>query len=303
MKTRIFLNAIGVCSLMAGFSAQAALLNLGQNSSSPFYSDFTANGLDVNYVYTGTSSSGTGTFTASDPYSGGSLQTEDEGYTSSSESPGTFGAYNHTPFTGSYSITADISYNNGVATLTSGTFSIYGGLPGIPGSTSSTLLLSGNLVAGGGGSAFGYVDNSAGLTQGKYDEFDFLINLSSVTGNSEIEADFLKSLGGEAGIILHADFDATGHTAIVNHVPTTIYNYNNGSTTTTANSTSTTYAGFDGNWNQSFANPVAEGNADTFVPEPAMYSGAASIAALTGAIFIRRRSDNSGRREDAAKKA
>lgn len=287
---------------MAGFSTQAALLNMEQNQSSPYYSDFEANQLDVNYAYTaGTSSSGTGIFTANDPYSGGSLVTEGDSYTSSSKSPGTFGAYNQTSFTGSYSVTADISYNNGVATLTSGTFSIYGGLPGVPGSTPSTLLLSGSLVAGAGGSAFGYVDNSAGLTQGKYDTFDFLINLNSLAGNSEIEADFLKSLGGEAGIILHASFDATGHTAIVNNKPTTVYNYNNGSTTTTANSTSTTYQGFDGNWNQSFANPAAAGFADTFVPEPAIYSAAASIAALAGVIFIRRRSDNLGQSEAVKK--
>ena len=288
MKTKQFLNVAGLCTIMAGFSAQAALLGLQSYQNGPFYSNFENNQLDVNYVYSGTSTSGSGVFTVSDPYQGGSLVTEGESYTSGSKAPGTSGAYNQTGFTGSYSLSANISYNNGVATLTGGTFDIYGSL--FSGGTPSTLLLQGNLVTGAGGSAFGYVNNSAGLTQGKYDEFDFLINLKSITGNAAIVSDFLKYIGGDGGIILNSVFDATGHTAIVGGKPTTVYNYNNGSTATSANLTSTNYQGFDGLWNQNFANEAGQGYANTFVPEPARFSAMASLAAAAaGLVFGRRR--------------
>ena len=287
MKTKQFLNVAGLCTIMAGFSAQAALLGLQSYQNGPFYSNFENNQLDVNYVYSGTSTSGSGVFTVSDPYQGGSLVTEGESYTSGSKAPGTSGAYNQTGFTGSYSLTANISYNNGAATLTGGTFDIYGSL--FSGGTPSTLLLQGNLVTGAGGSAFGYVNNSAGLTQGKYDEFDFLINLKSITGNAAIVSDFLKYIGGDGGIILNSVFDATGHTAIVGGKPTTVYNYNNGSTATSANLTSTNYQGFDGLWNQNFANEAGQGYANTFVPEPARFSAMASLAAAAGLVFGRRR--------------
>jgi hypothetical protein len=151
------------------------------------------------------------------------------------------------------------------------------------------------------------VDHTGSMTAGEYNEFDFLINLSSLTGNSGIESDFLKSLGGEGGVILNAAFDYGHKTGPGNSVVN--YYYNNGATTTSAQLTSGTftangtYQGFQGDWNQSFANPLTAGVADTFVPEPAMYSAAASMAALAGVIFIRRRSDNLGRPGCAAKKA
>jgi len=292
MKTRQFVNVASLCSMLAGVSAQAALINgFGPNSSSPYYSDFEANQLDVNYVYSGNSASGTGVFTVSNPYLNSSLVTEGDSYTSSSKSPGTMGAYNQTGFSGDYVLTANISYNNGVATLTGGSFDVYGSLLG---GTASSLLLSGSLVAGAGGSEFGYVDHTATRSTGEYNQFQFLINLKTVSGNPAIVADFLKNLGGEGGISLNAAFDYTGHTVLQGgNPPTTVYNYNNGSTATTANLTSTTYQGFNGLWDQNFANPMAAPVADSFVPEPSFYSVAASLAVLVSLPSFRRKANRS----------
>lgn len=282
MNLKTFFLAMGAGAV--GLSTHAALLNLGQYESGPYYSDFSTYGLDVNYAYTGNSSSGTGVFTVSDEYSGGSLAVAGETYTGGSQAPGTQGKDNGN-FSGSYSLTADISYNNGVATLTSGTFDIYGALMG---GTASSLLLSGNLETGAGSVAFGYVDHTATMTSGEYNQFDFLINLGSLTGNSQIVRDFLQSMGGTGGIILEAGFDY-GHTGILNGKPGIVYNANNDSTATTANVTYSTYQGFDGYWDQSFANQAGLGQANTFVPEPAAYPWGASIAALMACACSARR--------------
>lgn len=276
MKTKQFLKVAGLGSMLAGFSTQAALLGLQAYQTGPYYSDFSTSGLDVNYVYTPSSStSGIGTFTVSNPYNGsGGLITKPDNYTSGTLAPGTLGADNGN-FNGTYSLSATIAYNNGVATLTQGTFAIVGSLPG----GISGTLLQGNLVTGVGGTAFGYVNNTTGMTAGEYNEFDFLINLSSLTGNSAIEADFLKSLDGTGGIILNAGFS---------YGPG-VYQANNGAIVNTANVGSTSYQGFEGFWNQSFANPLAAGSANTFVPEPAIWPTAASLAAFAALALLRRK--------------
>lgn len=241
-----------------GLSAHAALLNFGPYQSGPYYSNFASSGLDVNYVYTGNSSSGTGVFTVSDPYSANAIVTKGGDYTSGADAPGTHGAYNQTPYTGSYSLTADISWNGSAATLTGGSFDVYGNL--FSGGTTSSLLLSGSLKTGAGGAAFGYENPGSA----NYNEFDFLINLSSLTGNSEIMEDFLQSMGGTGGIIINANFDSANHNTEI------------GGTSVNASGAEA----FNGYWDQSFANPLAQGTADTFVPEPASYTWWASIAAL-----------------------
>ena len=275
MNFKRFFLVLGMGAI--GLSAHAALLNFSQYQTGPYYSDFTANDLDVNYVYTGNSSSGAGVFTVSDVYNSGSTVPEQDTYSAGSQAPGTHGL-NNGNFTGSYSITADISWNGSVATLTGGTFDIYGALMG---GTASSVLLSGSLRTGVGSSAFGYVDHTATMTTGEYNEFDFLINLSSLSGNSQIVQDFLQSMGGTGGIIVNAGFDYTKNGPF--------FLYNNGSTTTTANLDSTTYQGFQGLWDQNFANPAGGGQANTFVPESAAYPWGASIAALMAcACSVRR---------------
>lgn len=275
-----------------GLSAHAALLNLGQYQTGPYYSDFTANNLDVNYVYTGNSSSGTGVFKVSDSYSSGALNTAGDTYTSGADAPGSHGSFKNAPFTGSYSLTADISWNGSVATLTSGNFDISGTLMG---GTASSVLLTGSLKTGAGSSAFGFVDHTATMTTGEYNEFDFLVNLGSLSGNTELLQDFLQSMGGTGGIRINANFDYTGHLSSSK----TVYNVNNGSTTTTINEIPppTTYGGFQGYWDQSFANPLNAGTADTFVPEPKAYPWGASIAALTACACCARRTWPFARRQ------
>jgi hypothetical protein len=265
------------------FSGHAALLTFDQ--SGPFYSNFATYGLDVNYVYSGTTSSGTGVYTVSSPYSSSSLVANNtDTYVAGSSAPGTHGASNGS-FSGIYSLTANISYNNGVASLTGGTFDIYQG-------STSTILLSGNLVLGAGSSAFGFVDHTATMSTGEYNEFDFLIDLNSLAGNQQMVEDFLKGFGGtEGGIQINAGFDY-GHVS----GGKTVYNYNNGSKTTTANviPPASSYEGFDGIWNHSFANPLAAGTADTFVPEPVVYPVAASAVALAGVVLVRRKNGRVG---------
>jgi hypothetical protein len=283
MNTIRFLSAALAGSLVACAQSQAALLGLNPDKTSPVYADFTANNLDVNYVYSGTSSTGTGTFTVSDPYSSGSLVNEVESYFSSSQSPGTLGAYHNTSFNGSYTISANIQNNNGVISLQGGTFTVRGDLIGGAGH-SGDVLLQGSLKTGAGGTAFGYVDPGKPLTAGTYNEFDFLIDLSSLTGNAAIVADFLKNVGGTGDIILDANFDY-GHKV----GPQTLFSGNNGSTTTTAATTSSTYVGFNGNWNQSFSNPLGAGVSDSFVPEPSAYALAGAVMALLGLASVRRK--------------
>lgn len=128
------------------------------------------------------------------------------------------------------------------------------------GGTSSSVLLSGTLKTGTGGAAFGYEDPGSA----NYNEFDFLINLGSLTGNSLIMEDFLQSMGGVGGIIINANFNSANHNTVISG--------------TTVNASGA--EAFNGNWDQSFANPLAQGTADTFVPEPAAYPWWASIAAL-----------------------
>jgi hypothetical protein len=264
MNLKQFFLVIGSGAI--GISTHAALLNLGEYQNGPFYSNFASSGLDVNYVYTGNSSSGTGVFTVSDPESNNNIVSKSGAYTSGADAPGTHGAYNATPYTGSYSLTADISWNGSVARLTGGTFAVDGTLMG---GTASSVLLSGSLETGVGGAAFGFENPGSA----NFNEFDFLINLGSLTGNSEILQDFLQSMGGTGGIIINANFNSANHNSTI------------GGTTVNASGAEA----FNGNWDQSFANPEAAGTADSFVPEPAAYPFGASIAALAACAGCARR--------------
>jgi hypothetical protein len=266
MNFRKFYVAMGLGSGAIGLSAQAALLNFGQFQSGPYYSDITSSGVDVNYAYTGNASAGTGVFTVSDPLSANNVVTKSGAYTSGASAPGTHGADIAKGYTGSYSLTADISWNGSVATLTSGSFSINGNLMG---GTTSSLLLSGTLETGVGGAAFGYENPGSA----NFNEFDFVINLGSLTGNSQIVSDFLEGVGKFGGIIINANFNSAFHNSTIS-----------GTTVNAAGAEA-----FNGNWDQNFANPEASGTADTFVPESAAYPWGASIAALIACTGCARR--------------
>lgn len=234
MKVSIFIGAMGIALTSANLSSQAALLVTGQNTSSPYYADFTSTGLSVSYNYN--TSTEIGTFTATD--SGNK-----EAYTSGSLSPGTHGVYNSTGFDGSYSLTATIQDINGNWEVTGGSLTVKGNLF-VPGSSSDIgdLLLSANLKTG---------MNTIGYGTSGTKEFDFLFTVTG--GNSSILQDFFGANQGQGAVILE-----------------------------TGPSTYTDLA-------HSFSNTGA-GQADTFVPEPAVYSWAVSVAALLGIAFTFRKS-------------
>lgn len=192
MKTKHFFAVVGVCSMAGAFSAEGALLGLVPPSGSPYYADFTTEGLDVTYSYN--SQTGVGTFHASsktDPSTGNA-------YTSGSSSPGTHGSDDATGFSGYFTLDASITRGTGGQwEVSSGTVDIYGQLPGVTTSPSS-LLFAGTLKSGVGN--FGY--GAAGAQ-----EFDFLFTTAAQdsdgnSANSEILQDFFGAGSGQGGIIL-----------------------------------------------------------------------------------------------------
>lgn len=237
MKVPIFLRAMGFALAVTSLPSQAALLVTGQNPSSPYYADFNASGLSVSYNYN--TSTGIGTFTASDSGS-------KEAYTSGSLSPGTHGTYTSTGFNGSYSLTATIQDISGNWEVTGGSVTVKGNLF-FPGDNTQTgdLLLSANLKTG---------LNTIGYGAGGTKEFDFLFTATG--GNLSILEDFFGVNQGQGAIILN-----TGAYGIPAYTDLS-HSFNN------------TGAGF----------------ADTFVPEPAAYSWAASVVAFLGIAFTFRKS-------------
>src|SRR5215469_2780444 len=184
MKASIFLFAMGFALTGASLTSQAALLVTGQNPSSPYYADFNSSGLSVSYNYNTTS--GIGTFTASDSGS-------KEAYTSGLSSAGTHGVYTSTGFSGSYSLTATVQDISGNWEVTGGSVTLDGNLF-FPGNNSHTgdLLLSANLKTG---------LNTIGYGASGTKEFDFLFTVTG--GNSSILADFFGANQGQGAIILN----------------------------------------------------------------------------------------------------
>ena len=185
MKSKKIIQWLALSWAMSVLSAQAAFLNLGQDPSSPYYADFTASGLSVNYAYN--SATGIGTFTATD--SGNRLA-----YTDGSLSPGTQGQYKSTGFNGSYSLTAYIENVGGTWEVLDdashqSTLTVKGNLLG---GTTSDVLLSANLKSG--ANTFGY--GASGSTI-----FDFLFTVSG--GESSIVQDYFGANQGQGAIILN----------------------------------------------------------------------------------------------------
>jgi hypothetical protein len=259
MKTTRFLGVAALCSAAMVSPAHAALMGLTKDVTSPSFADFTANGLDVKSTYN--SSTGIATFHAGNHIVSGNPSVEVDSYTSHPSSPGTQGAYNNTSFNGFYSIDATIQKVNNVWTLTGGTVTIQGSLLG---GANTDLLLQGSLRTGasGAGGAFGYQDPGLPATQQNpnYDIFEF--RFTPTSGSSKILADYFGVNSGQAGIILDANFT---------YVSTLFFN---------------------GDWTRSFSSINGAGVADAFVPEPVAYPLAAGVAALSGLLFVRRKSSN-----------
>ena len=262
MKKQRILQLAVLCSAMSGLSTQAALLNTGQNSISPYYADFSmASGLSVGYNAT------TKVFTAT----GSNLA-----YTSGYDSAGTgfaatgvsivdaqtgikHGEFDGTGISsGSYTLSANIGYDSALSQweVTGGTITINGYLQGVTGTAStgtSELLLSANLKTG--ANTLGY--GASGSTI-----FDFLFTVSG--GDPAILKDFFGINNGQGAVIINAGgYD------------TNPLNVNNPGPGTTA---------FQGNFNSSFNNygHTTSATEDTFVPEPAAYPLAASVFAFLG---------------------
>lgn len=247
---------MGLGSGAVGLSAQAALLQTGQDTSSQYYADFTATSLSAQYTYN--SATATGTFTASD--SGNNLF-----YTDGSLSPGTQGAYSGANashgFDGSYSLTASIQDIGGNWEVTAGSLSVDGNLLG-GATTPSTVLLTANLKTG--ANTFGY--GASGTTL-----FNFLFTVSG--GQSAIVEDFFGSGQGQGAVNLNF---------------TSYYSFAPGG-----------WAPYSGNFTKNFeTNPGnPDGQADTFVPEPAAYPLGASIAALMACACCAWRTSRFARRQ------
>jgi len=254
MKKERILQLAVLSSAMTGLSAQAALLPISPNPSSPYYADFTSSELNVTYSYSGNSSSGTGTFIAETESA--PTPTANNAFTANSLAAGT-GAFSESGFEGYYTLNATIQNNNGVYTVTSGSVDVYGQLSDISGSTSTTLLLAANLDTGAG--SIGYLSPGDPGYSKSSTQFDFLFGPPLGTSSSKILADFDFRQG---GIVLT--------TGTLNPVV-------NGAIG---------YAGLD----DPFQNESNAGQANTFVPEPVAYPLAASIMAFTGfAGFVMRR--------------
>src|SRR5215831_15547820 len=115
MKTQKIYLLAGLYSLVAAQRLSAALMGLTTDTSSPYFSDFTANGLDVSSTYNSTT--GVATFHAGNHVVSGSPVVRVDSYTSHAGSPGTHGTFNNTSFNGFYSIDATVQRINNVWTL------------------------------------------------------------------------------------------------------------------------------------------------------------------------------------------
>jgi hypothetical protein len=250
MKTQSFFTAVGACSMLAGLSAQAAPVGLQptKDSASPFYADFTSQDLIVSY------NAGTGAFSAS------STVAANSDFITGAQSPGTLNQFtSETAFTGSFTLNATIKFDSAdglYEVQNGGSFQVTGNLLG---GTGSTVLLNGNLKSGPG--SLGYNSTSSKSPQ----IFNFAFNTAS-GGNTSIFDDFFGYQNGAGDIILDTGTLAT----------TPVYtDFNpNG------------FTGFGANFQNIGA--TAGGEADTFVPEPAVYPLACSLMTLLGMAFIRR---------------
>ncbi len=155
-------------------------------------------------------------------------------------------------FSGYYSLNATIQQVSGAWQVTSGTMDIYGNLDG--NSSSGDLLLQLDLK-----SAIGYNDRTTKSTATQ--EFDFLFTVDANNpGNSQVVQNFFGAGTGQGAIQLY-----TGN---LNPLPQDGAGYIN-----LANS---------------FQNE-GSGSADAYVPEPVAYPLTASVAAMMGLFFARRK--------------
>ncbi len=247
MKRERILQLAVLCSVMTGQSANAALINLVKPTpADPYYADFTANSLLLAYTYHGNNS---GTLQVTTTGSSGVA----EAYESGSSSAGTgFNnggtGYNNQAFTGIFTLTANIQEIGSVWSVTGGSFTMDGTLLG---GSSSSLLLSGSLMAGGDGpgGTWGYLAGS------KLFEFLYSVN----TGNAA-----------DGALPIREDF-ATGNplgSTIAGGIKLNLIN------------------AFSQGFTSSWANT---GFADAFVPEPEAYAWAAAGLAGLGLICGRRK--------------
>jgi len=171
VKALKILALIGITSLLANLQSRAAT-DLHLTEGQPDLAGGTP-GMDVTYDV------GTGAFSSS-------------GYTFDYvDASGNDYANNNDIVPGIYTLSATI--NNSGVLLPGGTLSIYGDIN--PAGDGSTLLLSGNLVNGSAGTAFGYGDNVN-------DQFQFLFKVSG----GSLESAFGGN-GATGGIILEAAFN------------------------------------------------------------------------------------------------
>jgi hypothetical protein len=181
--------------LMASQAGAALITGFPQDTTSPFYADFTATGLSVNNTWN--SDTKTATFHV------GTTESAVESYFTGSQAPGTQGNENQS-FNGFYTLDATIQQVGSTWNLVSGTFTIKGDLMG---GCSTDLLLQGSLKTGLGGQAFGYGDPGQGKSPGPYNIFQFLFTVTG--GNSTIMADYQRLNNGAGGILLDAFFKNT----------------------------------------------------------------------------------------------
>jgi hypothetical protein len=263
------------CSALAASQAEAQYIpGFGPpTSSNPWGSDITSYDLDMQYsynptattTYNGTSVTGVGTLTVDDR-----LGTTQAGNFWSNRSGSPF-APSVNSFTGSFLLTANIAEVGGVWTVTGGNVTIDGNL--LNGTGTGNLLLSGSLVTGAAGAAFGFQPTTTGDPNSAYNTFQFRFN---TTGGALANYYMVAPSQGFGGIQLDAKFSSTS-----------------------SNSGNGTNNAFNGNWEQDFSNgsyaigshdyTPGTGYADTFAPEPSVYPLAASAVALVGLALARRK--------------
>lgn len=248
MKTKKFLSAVCVCSVMAGVSAHAALLATGQNSSSPYYADFGTSGLSISYTYNATTKTGvlnmyTGSLTGNS-YNNPAVGSYDT-FVAGSASPGTgpVGTISSPALvtSSSYALTATIKEDvNNNWYVYSGSLTISGTVDGLSGT-----LLTASLIGGASGAGTQY--GTLGYTTGQNTPIDFLIQPTG--GNTKILQDFLGTSSVGAIIVTPGSSQYTG------------------------------------DWTKALG-INAQGQANTFVPEPVAYPVAASAFALFGLAWV-----------------
>lgn len=181
--------------LMASPAGAALIAGFGQDKTSPYYADFTANMLSV----TNTWNSGTKTAT----FHAGNSVSAVESYFTGSQAPGTHTTKNQS-FNGFYTLDATIQQVGSSWNLVGGTFTVKGDLMG---GQTTELLLQGSLNTGLGGQAFGYGNPGQGTSPGPYNIFQFLYTVTG--GNCTIMADYQGLNNGAGGISLDAFFANT----------------------------------------------------------------------------------------------